>query len=190
MLENLLDLVKRHAGEAVINNPAIPNEQNDAVIGETTQSITGGLQNMLASGGIKDVLKMFGGQGDSSVTQNISGGLIQNLMNKFGLDQSAANGIAGNLVPGILQNLVSQTNDPGNSNFDLQGIFNSLSGGRTQGLDVQGLLGKVTQGGFDKDGDGDTDLQDLTAMFTGGAGAQQHAGSLGVLDNLKGLFAQ
>ena len=190
MLENLLDLVKQHAGEAVVNNPAIPNEQNDAVIEETTQSITGGLQNMLASGGIKDVLKMFGGQGDSSVTQNISGGLIQNLMNKFGLDQSAANGIAGNLVPGILQNLVSQTNDPGNSNFDLQGIFNSLSGGRTQGLDVQGLLGKVTQGGFDKDGDGDTDLQDLTAMFTGGAGAQQHAGSKGVLDNLKGLFAQ
>ena len=63
MLENLLALVKQHAGEAVINNPAIPNEQNDAVIKETTQSITGGLQNMLASGGISDVLKMFGGAG-------------------------------------------------------------------------------------------------------------------------------
>ena len=191
MLENLLDLVKQHAGEAVVNNPAIPNEQNDAVIEETTQSITGGLQNMLASGGIKDVLKMFGGQGDSSVTQNISGGLIQNLMNKFGLDQSAAKGIAGNLVPGILQNLVSQTNDPGNSNFDLQGIFNSLSGGRTQGLDVQELLGKVTQGGGrDKDRDGDVDLQDLTAMFSGGGALHQQAGGGGIMDNLKALFAQ
>jgi hypothetical protein len=191
MLENLLELVKQHAGEAVINNPAIPNEQNDAVIQETTQSITGGLQNMLASGGITDVLKMFGGQGGSSVTQNISGGVIQNLMNKFGLDQSTASGIAGSLVPGILQNLVSQTNDPGNNSFNIQGIFNSLSGGRTQGLDVQGLLGKVTQGGLDKDGDGDVDLQDLTAMFSGGGGStQQQAGSGGILDNLKGLFAQ
>jgi len=190
MLENLLALVKQHAGEAVVNNPAIPNEQNDAVILETTESITGGLQNMMASGGITDVLKMFSGQGGSSVTQNISAGVVQNLMNKFGLDQSAASGIAGSLVPGILQNLVSQTNDPGNSSFDIQGIFNSLSGGRTQGLDVQGLLGKVTQGGLDKDGDGDIDLQDLTAMFNGGAGTQQQVSSGGILDNLKGLFAQ
>lgn len=188
MLENLLALVKQHAGEAVINNPAIPNEQNDAVIQETTQSITGGLQNMLASGGISDVLKMFGGQGGSSVTQNISGGVIQNLMNKFGLDQSTASSVTAGLVPGILQNLVSQTNDPGNNSFNLQGIFNSLSGGRTQGVDVQGLLGKVTQGGFDKDGDGDVDLQDLSAMFSGGGGKQQSNG--GILDSLKGLFAQ
>ena len=191
MLENLLELVKQHAGEAIVNNPAIPNEQNDAVIQETTQSITGGLQNMLASGGITDVLNMFRGQGGSSVTQHISGGVIQNLMNKFGLNQSAASGIAGSLVPGILQNLVNQTNDPGNSSFDIQGIFNSLSGGRTQGIDVQGLLSKVTQGGgLDKDGDGDVDLQDLTAMFSGGGGAQQQAGGGGILDNLKGLLAQ
>ena len=191
MLENLLELVKQHAGEAIVNNPAIPNEQNDAVIQETTQSITGGLQNMLASGGITDVLNMFRGHGSSSVTQHISGGVIQNLMNKFGLNQSAASGIAGSLVPGILQNLVNQTNDPGNSSFDIQGIFNSLSGGRTQGIDVQGLLSKVTQGGgLDKDGDGDVDLHDLTAMFSGGGGAQQQAGGGGILDNLKGLLAQ
>ena len=48
-------------------------------------------------------------------------------------------------MPGILQNLVTQTNDPGNNNFNIQDIFNSLSGGRTQGFDVQGLLGKVTK---------------------------------------------
>jgi uncharacterized protein YidB (DUF937 family) len=190
MLENLLELVKQHAGEAVVNNPAIPNEHNDAVIQETTQSITGGLQNMLASGGMTDVLKMFGGQGSNLVTQNISGGVIQNLMNKFGLDQSAASGIASSLVPGILQNLVSQTNDPNNNNFNIQGIFNSLSGGRTQGFDVQALLSKVTQGGLDKDGDGDVDLQDLTAMFSGGGASHQQAGGGGILGNLKGLFAQ
>src|SRR5690349_8741998 len=163
MLENLLELVKQHAGEAVVNNPAIPNEQNDAVIRETTESITGGLQNMMASGGMTDVLKMFGGQGGNAVTQNISENVMENLMNKFGLNKSAASGIAESLIPGILQKLVSQTNDPNNSNFDVQSIFNSLSGGRTQGLDIKGLIGKVTQGGLDKDGDGDVDLQDITA---------------------------
>ena len=32
MLDNLLDLVKQHAGEAIINNPVIPTERNDEAI--------------------------------------------------------------------------------------------------------------------------------------------------------------
>jgi hypothetical protein len=31
MLENLFNLIKEHSADAVINNPAIPNEKNDAV---------------------------------------------------------------------------------------------------------------------------------------------------------------
>ncbi len=44
MLDQLILLVKEHAGEAIINNPAIPNEKNEAAISET-------------AGGIFDVLK-------------------------------------------------------------------------------------------------------------------------------------
>jgi hypothetical protein len=32
MLENLQDLIKQHAGDAIINNPAIPNERNDEAV--------------------------------------------------------------------------------------------------------------------------------------------------------------
>ena len=38
MLENLLDLVKQQAGEAIVNNPAIPNHQNDEAM-DTYQEI-------------------------------------------------------------------------------------------------------------------------------------------------------
>lgn len=190
MLENLIDLVKGQAGDAIVNNPAIPNDRNEEAIAETGNSIAGGLQNILAGGGLKDVLKLFGGQeGTNSanpVVQNISGDVIQNLMKKFGIDQQAASGIAGNLVPNVLQQLVSKTNDPNDKSFDIQGIFNQLSGGKSQGFDIQGLLGKVTQGGLDKDGDGDTDLQDVMAMFSGGG----QGGGGGVLDTVKGLFSR
>jgi len=186
MLENLLNLVRENAGDAIVNNPAIPNHRNEEAIMEASNSIAGGLQNMLGGGGLTDVLKLFGNKGgdlnSNPVTQNLSGGVIQNLMNKFGLDQGAASNIAGGLLPSVLQSLVQKTNDPNDSSFDIQGIFNSLSGGRTGGLDVQGMLGKVTSGGLDRDGDGDTDLQDLTAAFSGGG-----KGS-GVLDTLKGLL--
>lgn len=184
MLENLINLVKEHAGEAIVNNPDIPNEHNDAAIETASSSIAGGLQNIISSGGLKDVLKMFGGGGDvssSPVAQQLSGNVIQDLMSKFNLDQGAASNIASSLVPNVLSNLVSKTNNPSDSSFDIQGIFNSLSGGKTGGMDIQGLLGKVTSGGLDKDGDGDTDLQDVMSMFGGGGGK-------GIMDTVKGLF--
>ncbi|HEU4573579.1 MAG TPA: hypothetical protein VFS36_01150 [Chitinophagaceae bacterium] len=183
MLENLLELVKQHAGNAIVNNPAIPNERNDEAISEASSSITGGLQGLLSQGGLKDVLKLFGGNTDiqnSSVTQGISGGFIQSLMNKFGLDQQSAGSIANQVVHNVMNDLVTKTNDPADKSFDIQGIFNSLSGGHTAGMDMQGLLNKVKGGALDLDGDGDTDLQDLMAVFNGKAG--------GLMDKLKGLF--
>lgn len=193
MLENLINLVKEHAGSSIINNPAIPNQQNNEAISTASNSIVGGLQNLLGGGGTKDILKLFGGQSsninnDHPVVQNISGNVVQDLMKKFNLDQGAASNIAGGLVPNVLQNLVNKTNDPNDNSFDIQGIFNSLSGGKTGSMNIQGLLGKVTAGGLDKDGDGDTDLQDLMSMFSGGGAAK--AGGGGILDTVKGLFGK
>ena len=147
MLENLLNLIKEHAGSSIINNPAIPNERNEEAIATTGNSIASGLQNLLGGGGLQDVLKLFGGQGgevnnNHPVVQSLSGNVIQDLMKKFNLDHGAASNIAGGLVPNVLQNLVKKTNDPADNSFDIQGIFNSLSGGKTGGLNIQGLLGK------------------------------------------------
>jgi hypothetical protein len=185
MLDNLINLVKEQAGDAIISNPAIPNERNDEAIAETSNSIAGGLQGMLSGGGMKDLLNMFGGQNDatSTVTQNVSGGVIDKLVNKFGINRDQASGIAGALVPNVLKNLVNKTNDPGDSSFNIQDIFNKLSNGQTQGTNIQNIINKLTGGSFDKDRDGDTDLQDVMAMFNGN---KQGGGS--VLDSVKGLF--
>ena len=183
MLDQLTSLVKQYAGDAIINNPAIPNERNDEAINEASNSISGGLQNILSSGGAQDILKMFSGNqsvSNSNVTNNVSGGVIQDLMNKLGLDKSAASGIANNLVPNVMEKLVQKTNDPNDSSFDIQGIFNNLSGGSTSGFNMQALLNKLKGAGLDQDGDGDTDLQDLTKMLSGGGG--------GILEKVKGMF--
>ncbi|MFL9481220.1 hypothetical protein ACI6Q2_00500 [Chitinophagaceae bacterium LWZ2-11] len=186
MLENLFNLVKENAGAAVINNPAIPNEQNDAVVHEASNSIVDGIKNALANGNVNDVMHMFSGQTDAAstpVAQQIQGGFVQNLMNKFGLDQGQAGNIASSLIPNVLSKFVSQTNDPNNSSFDLQGIMNHLSGGSTSGFDVQGLMNKF-KGGLDQNGDGKVDLSDLTSMFKGGG---ESSGG-GIMDTIKGLF--
>lgn len=166
MLDNLINLVKEQAGDAIVRNPAVPNEKNEAVIAETSNSIIGSLQNMASGGGMNDLLNAFRGSGSASdasfgaVSQNVSGDLVTNLQNKFGLDQGAASGIAGSLIPNILKSLVNKTNDPNDKSFDLQSILSQLGGGN-----LQNILSKFTGGKLDKDGDGDVDLKDIKGMF-------------------------
>ncbi len=190
MLDKLLNLVRENAGDAIFNNPDIPNERNEEAVETAAAGIQSGLQGMLNQGNVKDLLGMFtrGGSVDNSnpVVQGLSGGLVQTMMQKFGLDQGRAGGLVGSLLPMVLGGLVNRTNDPSDNGFNIQDIFNNLSGGRTSGMDLQGLAGRMMGGALDRDGDGDTDLQDLMGMFRGG-GSGSNQGS-NPLDALKGMF--
>jgi hypothetical protein len=62
----------------------------------------------------------------------MSGGLVTNLANKFGLPPAAATAIAAAL-PGILQKFAKKTNDPNDSSLSLDGILGSLTGGKGLG---------------------------------------------------------
>lgn len=156
MFENLLNLVKENAGDAIINNPAIPNERNDEAISYASNSIVDGLKGALANGNINDVLSMFtgGNAAASPVAQNIQGGFIQTLVDKFGLDNGQAGGVANNLLPSILNQFASKTNDPNDSSFDLQNIIQNLTGGKS-GLDIQNIVSQ-----FQSDGQGGSGLMD------------------------------
>ncbi len=194
MLEQLLNMVKEQAGAAIIQNPDIPDERNEEAVADVTSNIAGGLQQALAGGQFNDVLRLLGGRGgdlqNNPLANQLSGNAVESLMNKFNLNQGQAGNVVSNLLPGVLQNLISKTNDPSDNSIDLQGIFNSLTGGKTGGLDLQGLLGRVTQGGLDRDGDGDTDLNDIISMVKGGAAEQQLRGGGGMMDMVKGLFGR
>ncbi len=168
MFDNLLELVKSQAGNAIINNPAIPNEHNDAAVEVASSSIFDTLKNAATSGNIGDVMSMFSGGAGNAASSPLAGimqnNMVQGLMSKFGLEQGAASNVAGGLLPNVLQSLVHKTNDPNDSSFDLQGILSKVTGGN---------------GGFD--------IGSLVSNFTGGNNQQQSSGG-GIMDSLKGLF--
>lgn len=145
MLENLQNLVRQHAGDAIINNPSIPNERNDEAVEAASDSIVGGLKDAVSKGNITDVMSLFkGGEQaapQSALAQNIKGGFVENLTKKFGLDQGKAGQIASTLIPIVLQKFVHKTNDPNDKSFDLQDVLGKLGGGAGIGKDILGKLG-------------------------------------------------
>ena len=200
MFEQLMDLVKQNSQEAIINNPAVPNEQNDAVMQTAGSSVMSTLQGLLSSGGASSVLNLFNqnNQADISnhpVTQTASSNLISTLMSKFGIGSDKAGGIASMLIPMVMSKLVNKTNDSGDSSFNIQGIFNSLSGGKTGGMDIGSLVSQFGGSGLDKNHDGKVDLSDLTAAFSGGSDNSQQTNSTqnsggGIMDTISGLFGK
>jgi hypothetical protein len=192
MLDQLMNIIRQSGQQQVVENPAIPNEYNDQVMNEAGSSIVGGLQQALAGGGLSQVMRLFGqGGSQQGIGSLMSNPLVQNIIaqftgklnGQFNLDQSQASQVSSNLIPQVLQNFAGRVTDPNDNSVDINGVMQSLTGGKASGIDFSGLLSKFSGGG-DVDGDGDVDLQDIMAKMSGGTGGSGG----GVVDMVKGLF--
>lgn len=150
MLDQLMKLVEENAGDAIINNPAIPNQHNSAAIKDVASQIFNGLQSQASGGNLQQIVSLFQNGGGSSLTNNpmvsnIISQVAGNFASKFGVSPQVAQGIASSLLPTVMNQLISKTNDPNDSSFDLGGILKSTTG--NSGLDVGSILGQMTGGG-------------------------------------------
>lgn len=144
MFDELLKLVSDESGDQIINNPEIPNEQNNAAIETTAGSIIDGLKSQVASGNGADVLSLIGGQSGiqgNPLVGNLTANVTSSLMDKLGISNPVAKQIAASLVPVVIGRLVNRTNDPNDNGFDINSIFGSLTGGKSNQFDLAGLLG-------------------------------------------------
>jgi hypothetical protein len=198
MLENLFNLVKEQGTEDVINNPAVPNEQNEAVLASATSSVAEGLQGELAGGGLTNVMSLFGnnsstggGLMNNPIVRNIINSFTNKLTNQHGVAPDQAGGIAGSLIPNVIGKLIGKTNNPGDSSFDIGSIIGSRTGstGGAGGFDLQGMLNKFSGGSMDANGDGHLGLDDIMGKITSGAKQQQETSQGGgIMDMVKGFM--
>ena len=97
MLDNLLNLVRKNAGDAVENNPAIPNEKNEAAVQDAGNSIENTLKAALASGKIEDVLAFFksgNANPDTPIVHDATLNYANDLQKNYGLDATKAQEVA------------------------------------------------------------------------------------------------
>lgn len=189
-----MGLIQDNSQDAIVKNPAIPNQYNNDAMQTVLQSVMGGLQNEAQGGNVSGLMGLLsgrGGQGGSLMNNPIVAGIAQNaigsLMEKFGLSNSAAGNIIAQVLPGVLSSMISKTSNPNDDSMDFGGIMGSLLGG--------GQAQQAQQGGFDFNqigyalADGKLDMNDV--MRIGGSllgGSGNSGGGLGGM--LGGLFGR
>lgn len=192
MLKEIFELVRGSATETVIQNPAVPDARNDDVVAEATNTVASSLRNIVAGGGVQSLLGLFGSGTDKKsllgnpIVSMMMGHFAGKLMNKFNMDPAQANQLSGNLIPGVLGNLIGKTNDPNEPAFSLEKLLASITGRKEELTGAQGgglgdLLSQITGGGQQSGG-----VLDIIKELAGGAQQQQQSnGSL--LDLIKGF---
>lgn len=199
MLENLFQMVKEFGQSEVVDNPAVPNEQNNAVLGEASYAVAGTLQQALANGNVNDITSLFQQEDNvmsNPLAQQAQGSFIDSITSKLGIDGKTAAGLAGSLLPTILNSLVKRTNSqaPQDSGFDLSSLIGSLTGGGGGnaggggGLDIGGLIKQFTGGGGGNGGGGGFDINNIINQVKGNA--QQQQGGNGLMDMIQGFFSK
>jgi hypothetical protein len=196
-LKTLVDQGQRQ----VVENPAIPNELNQQVIGEAGRSIVDGLQGALAGGGLSQLMGLLTGGGQQGQGSGLGGlltnPLVQNIIqsftgrltSQFNLNPATATQVGSQLIPEVLGRFTQQVGDPNDSSIDINSVIQSLTGGQLGQTNFNDLAGRFAGRGAagDVDGDGDVDLQDIIASVSGAASAQRNAGG-GIMDMIGQLM--
>ncbi len=194
MLKELFDLVKGHSLDPVINNPDVPNDHNDAVVAEATNTVASGFRNIVAGGGVQSLINLFG-SGHSNKKSLLSNPIVSmmmghfagKLMNKFGLNNNQANNLSGSLIPNVLGGLINKTNDPADSGFSLAKLLGSITGKNSDNIDqnsgvsISELLKQFGDGANSGGG-----MMDIVKSLAGGA-QQQQQNNGNLLDMIKGF---
>ena len=209
MLEQLFNLVKGSANDAVIKNTDVPDDHNNEVIAEATNTVASGLRNVVAGGGLQSIISLFTnkdqqGAGNKGLLSNaivnmMTGHFAGKLMSKFNLADNKASNVAHSLIPAVIGNLIHKTNDPANNGFSLEGLLNSITGGKSNeviqeqensgnsGFNFRDLIGQFTGGG--QQNTGGNGIMDIISKLAGGAQAQQQKnGSGGLMDLIRGFI--
>lgn len=202
MLEQLMGLIEDQSQEAIVNNPAVPNQQNNEVMQTLMGSIMGGMQQQAQSGNLGGLMGLLSGKdatpGSSSLMNNpivagIAGNAIKSIMEKFGMSSATAGGIVASVLPGVLSSFINKTRNPSDNSLDFNSILGGLlGGGATAPAGAQTSGFDFNQIGYAM-ADGKLDMNDLMrmggSMLGGGSQApqkQQEGMDLGGL--LGGLF--
>lgn len=207
MLDQLLGLIQQNSQEAIVQNPAVPNEHNEDVMQTLLGSVTGGLQEHAQSGNMPEIMGLLAGKSGTAggglmnnpIVASIATNAISAIMRKFGMSQGTAGGIVSSVLPGVIGGMISKINNSGDSSMDFNSVLGGLFGGNSSNAATQSSGFDFNQIGSAM-ADGKLDMNDLMRMggsLMGGGNKttpanqpQEQSGGMDLGGLLGGLFGK
>lgn len=169
MLEQLNQLVQEFGQDAVVKNEAIPNEQNEAVLKETSSSIFSSLQKIATEADLSQIAGLLQGKDinkNDPTIQKITNEVSNSLTQKLGINSTTAISTATSMIPKVLSSLINKANDPKDKSISLSGLLDALTGGDSpEHASIMDAIGKYgLHFGLDQNSDGRIDLEDAKEL--------------------------
>ncbi len=169
MFEQLSQIVQEYGKTTIVQNNSIPDDQNEAVINETSNSIFSSLQKMVSDGDLSQlasILKSEKLDGNNPAIKEITNSVSSSLSEKFGLSSATASGAVSTIIPQILNSLIEKAKNPKDSSINLSDIANALSVGNS--AQNEGIMEMISiygiHFGLDQNADGKVDIDDAIEL--------------------------
>lgn len=145
MLDSILNLIKTTVSKEITGD-MVPKEKQQQTVDTTAHALVDGLQQNLSAGNIGHLLDMVKGQTDSAhnpVAGKLQNHVVNSLMQKVGLSQSSASGIATMVIPAVMKMLAGKTKEMNGKGFDVESLLHSLRGNEGDHTNLLQNIGKM-----------------------------------------------
>jgi len=126
MIQEILKLVRENSQELIVNNPAIPNEQNESAVALVADTLLGGIKSMASNP--TAISGLLNGAEGSGLMQQIMSSAVSRMSSELKLSPEIANTVLSQLLPKVMASFGSKLADPNNSEFTIHGLLQQLSG--------------------------------------------------------------
>lgn len=144
MMDKIKSIVREFSEDAIIKNPAIPNDKNEKAIDTTAASLVDHIKSEASSGNVNSLLEIFKKNDDPALNPSvnrISTGVAGDLVKKLGIDNSAAMGVVNKIIPSIITNIRNKSNNPDDKEFNIQNLMASFGKGGSPLDSVKNIFG-------------------------------------------------
>lgn len=167
MFEQLIPLAQEKIGN-FLQQQGFGGEQGGEAARAAGEGIVSQLSERFSGGDYSGIMELFSGHdtdASSGAVSSMLPGVADTLSSKLGIDLSQAEGLAGGIIPSVMNMLNDKVKQAGADGFDVQSLLGNLGG---QG-GIGGMLGGLVSnflGGGDKGGSGAGDIvNDLLKRF-------------------------
>jgi len=144
MMDKIKSIVREFSGDAIINNPAVPNDKNEQAIDTTANSLVDHIKAEAMSGNsnhLMDILKKNDDPALNPSVNRVSTGVAGDLVKKLGIDSGSATSIVNRIIPPIINKVRGKVNDPNDKEFDIQNLMSSFGKGGGLTDSVRNMFG-------------------------------------------------